>query len=132
MMKAGIAEQVDRKDPKFLIGTGPFKYKSHTPVDFRAERNPNYWKPGLPHIDGYQAVVMSDITKIFASFRARQLTMTGIGRHLGGPRPTSEGLPRGGGGSRTTRRWDSFCRSPAMRSMIHACGKPWRWLTGRR
>jgi peptide/nickel transport system substrate-binding protein len=86
MMKAGIAEKVDRKDPKFLVGTGPFKYKSYTPgVDFQAERNPNYWKPGVPHIDGYQAVVMSDLTKIFASFRARQLTMTGIGRHLEKP-----------------------------------------------
>jgi peptide/nickel transport system substrate-binding protein len=86
MMKAGIAEKVDRKDPKFLVGTGPFKYKSHTPgVDFRAERNPNYWKPGLPHIEGYRAVVMADLTKIFASFRARQLTMTGIGRHLEKP-----------------------------------------------
>ncbi len=86
MMKAGIAEQVDRKDPKFLVGTGPFKYKSHTPgVDFHAERNPNYWKPGVPRIDGYQAVVMEDLTKIFASFRARQLTMTGIGRHLEKP-----------------------------------------------
>jgi peptide/nickel transport system substrate-binding protein len=86
MMKAGIAEQVGRKDPKFLVGTGPFKYKSHTPgIDFRAERNPNYWKPGVPHIDGYQAVVMADLTKIFASFRARQLTMTGIGRHLEKP-----------------------------------------------
>jgi peptide/nickel transport system substrate-binding protein len=61
MMKAGIAERVDRKDPQFLVGTGPFTYKSYTPgVDFRAERNPNYWKPGLPHIDGYQAVVMAD------------------------------------------------------------------------
>jgi peptide/nickel transport system substrate-binding protein len=86
MMKTGIAEQVDRKDPKFLVGTGPFKYKSYTPgVDFRAERNPNYWKPGVPHIDGYQAVVMPDLTRIFASFRARQLTMTGIGRHLEKP-----------------------------------------------
>src|SRR5215471_12920747 len=86
MMKDGIAERIDRKDPKFLVGTGPFKYKSHTPgVEFRAERNPNYWKPGLPHIDGYQAVVMEDLTKIFASFRARQLTMTGIGRHLERP-----------------------------------------------
>jgi peptide/nickel transport system substrate-binding protein len=86
MMKAGIAEQVDRKDPKFLVGTGPFKYKSHTPgVDFRAERNPTYWKPGVPHIDGYQALVMADLTRIFASFRARQLTMTGIGRHLEKP-----------------------------------------------
>jgi peptide/nickel transport system substrate-binding protein len=86
MMKAGIAEQVDRKDPKFLIGTGPFKFKSYTPgIDFRAERNPNYWKPGVPQIDGYQALVIADLTKIFASFRARQLTMTGIGRHLEPP-----------------------------------------------
>ncbi len=86
MMKAGIAEQVDRKDPKFLVGTGPFKYKSYTPgVEFRAERNPNYWKPGLPYLDEYEAVVMPDLTRIFASFRARQLTMTGIGRHLEPP-----------------------------------------------
>jgi len=86
MMKAGIAERIDRKDPKFLVGTGPFKFKSYTPgVDFQAERNPNYWKPGLPYIDGYQAVVMEDLTKIFASFRARQLTMTGIARHLERP-----------------------------------------------
>jgi peptide/nickel transport system substrate-binding protein len=86
MMKAGIAERVDRKDPKFLVGTGPFKFKSYTPgVEFRAERNPHYWKPGLPRIDEYQAVVMPDLTRIFASFRARQLTMTGIGRHLEPP-----------------------------------------------
>jgi peptide/nickel transport system substrate-binding protein len=86
MMQAGIAERFDRKDPRFLVGTGPFKYKSYTPgVDFQAERNPNYWKPGLPHIAAYRAVVMADLTKIFASFRARQLTMTGIGRHLERP-----------------------------------------------
>jgi peptide/nickel transport system substrate-binding protein len=86
MMQAGIAERVDRKDPQFLLGTGPFKFKSYTPgVDFRAERNPHYWKPGLPYLDGYQAVVMADLTTIFASFRARQLTMTGIGRHLERP-----------------------------------------------
>jgi ABC-type transport system substrate-binding protein len=35
---------------------------------------------------------MSDPTKIFASFRARQLTMTGIGRHL--ERPEAEILKR--------------------------------------
>jgi peptide/nickel transport system substrate-binding protein len=93
MMKKGIAEAVDRKDTKFLIGTGPFKFKSYTPgVDFQAERNPNYWKPGLPHLDGYRAVVMADLTKIFASFRARQLTMTGIGRHL--ERPEADILKR--------------------------------------
>ena len=31
MMKKGIAEAVDRKDTKFLVGTGPFKFKSYTP-----------------------------------------------------------------------------------------------------
>jgi peptide/nickel transport system substrate-binding protein len=93
MMKKGIAEAVDRKDTKFLVGTGPFMFKSYTPgVDFQAEANPNYWKPGLPHIDGYRAVVMADLTKIFASFRARQLTMTGIGRHL--EKPEAEILQR--------------------------------------
>ena len=30
MMQAGIAERFDRKDPKFLVGTGPFKFKSYT------------------------------------------------------------------------------------------------------
>ena len=93
MMKKGIGEAIDRKDTKFLVGTGPFKFKSYTPgVDFQAERNPNYWKPGLPHLEGYRAVVMSDLTKIFASFRARQLTMTGIGRHL--ERPEADILKR--------------------------------------
>jgi peptide/nickel transport system substrate-binding protein len=111
MMKQGIDDHFDRKNPGFLIGTGPFKYKSHTPgVDFRAERNPNYWKPGLPHIGGYRAVIMSDLTKIFASFRARQLTMTGIARHL--ERPEAEILekdfPEGvvAVGPRST--WDNF------------------------
>jgi peptide/nickel transport system substrate-binding protein len=61
MMKAGIAEQVNRKDPKFLVGTGRFKYKAHTlGVDSRTKRNPNYWKPGVPHIDGYQAYHRGD------------------------------------------------------------------------
>jgi peptide/nickel transport system substrate-binding protein len=83
MMRAGIAERVDRTDPRFLVGTGPFRYTSYTPgVEFRAERNPHYWKPGLPYLEGYQAVVLTDLPEVFASFRARRLTMTGIGRHL--------------------------------------------------
>jgi peptide/nickel transport system substrate-binding protein len=85
MMKKGISEAVNRKDTKFLIAYAPG-------VDFQAERNPTYWKPGLPHLEGYRAVVMSDLTKIFASFRARQLTMTGIGRHL--ERPEADILKR--------------------------------------
>ena len=123
MMKAGIAEQVDRKDPKFLAGTGPFKYKFHTPgVDFRAERNPNYWKPGLPHIDGYQAVVMADITKISAPFLARQLTMTGIGRHLERPEADilKKDFPDAAAALGSRAGWDTFVMNDSKpRSMIH-------------
>jgi len=34
------------------VGTGPFKFQQWTPNDhFTAVRNPNYWRPGLPHLD---------------------------------------------------------------------------------
>jgi peptide/nickel transport system substrate-binding protein len=111
MMQAGIAERFDRKDPRFLVGTGPFKFKSYTPgVDFQAERNPHYWKPGLPHIAGYRAVVMADLTKIFASFRARQLTMTGIGRHLEKPEAAilAREFPEGVVAIGPRATWDNF------------------------
>jgi peptide/nickel transport system substrate-binding protein len=111
MMKAGIAERFDRKDPQFLVGTGPFKFKSYTSgVDFQAERNPNYWKPGLPYLDGYRSVVMSDLTKIFASFRARQLTMTGIGRHLEKPEADilAKEFPDGVVAIGPRATWDNF------------------------
>ena len=111
IMKKGIDQRVDGKSAAFLVGTGPFKYKSHTPgVDFQGQRNPNYWKPGLPHIDGYRAVVMSDLTKIFASFRARQLTMTGIARHLEKPEADilKRDFPDGVVGLGPRACWDNY------------------------
>ncbi|HXY26817.1 MAG TPA: ABC transporter substrate-binding protein, partial [Acidimicrobiales bacterium] len=34
------------------VGTGPFRFKSWEPNDhFTAERNPHYWRPGLPYLD---------------------------------------------------------------------------------
>jgi ABC-type transport system substrate-binding protein len=42
MMKKGIAEAVERKDTKFLVGTGPFRFKAYTPgVDFQADTSPS-------------------------------------------------------------------------------------------
>ncbi|HEV7666054.1 MAG TPA: ABC transporter substrate-binding protein, partial [Chloroflexota bacterium] len=36
-----------------LVGTGPFKFVSRTPgVETKVERNPNYFMPGLPYLDG--------------------------------------------------------------------------------
>jgi Bacterial extracellular solute-binding proteins, family 5 Middle len=42
MMKKGIAEAIERKDTKFLVGMGPFRFKSYTPgVDFQADTSPS-------------------------------------------------------------------------------------------
>jgi peptide/nickel transport system substrate-binding protein len=38
-----------------LVGTGPFKVKTFRPGQrFIGERNPNYWKSGLPYLDGFE------------------------------------------------------------------------------
>ncbi len=43
------------------IGTGPFKFVSHTPdVDVVLERNPDYWQEGVPYLDGVTFKVLTD------------------------------------------------------------------------
>ena len=37
------------------IGTGPFKFVEFKPnEDIRVTRNPDYWKPGRPYLDGIE------------------------------------------------------------------------------
>jgi peptide/nickel transport system substrate-binding protein len=59
----------DGVDPKEdAIGTGPFMLKSFRPTrGFELTRNPNYWKRGLPYLDGVRAVFIADPnTKLLA------------------------------------------------------------------
>lgn len=43
------------------IGTGPFKVKEFQPgVRSVAERNSNYWKPGLPYLDEIECIAIPD------------------------------------------------------------------------
>ncbi len=71
------------KQESFLDGTGPFKFKSHVQgVEFVAEANPDYWKPGRPYLDGYKDVVFPDLTQMSLAFRARQLSTVGLAQHL--------------------------------------------------
>jgi len=56
-----IEAGADLRDTKNLIGTGPFKFKSYTPgVAFELEKNPNYWNPNLPYLDGIVFYPMAD------------------------------------------------------------------------
>ena len=80
---------------------------------------------------------MPDLTKIFASFRARQLTMTGIGRHLEPPEADilKKDFPDAVVALGPRAGWDTFVMNmtASPRSMIHGSGKRWRWPpTGRR
>ncbi len=43
------------------MGTGPFKLKAHRRGSFlEMERNPNYWKKGLPYLDGIKYFMIKD------------------------------------------------------------------------
>jgi ABC-type transport system substrate-binding protein len=52
------------------IGTGPFTFVSWSPGNvFKVARNPNYWKPGLPHLDAIEFKVISDEASLAAALQ---------------------------------------------------------------
>jgi len=59
------------------IGTGPFKF-----VEFKANesikltRNPDYWKKGLPHLDGIEFTIISNRSTAILAFVAGKFDMT--------------------------------------------------------
>jgi len=43
------------------MGSGPFKLKQYVHgASFEMERNPKYWKPGLPYLDGIKYYIIAD------------------------------------------------------------------------
>jgi peptide/nickel transport system substrate-binding protein len=59
------------------IGTGPFKF-----VEFKANesikltRNPDYWKEGLPHLDGIEFTIIPNRSTAILAFVAGKFDMT--------------------------------------------------------
>jgi len=52
-------KDVDRRTTKSLVGTGPFKYKSHVPGKvYLYERNTDYFLKGLPYLDEYTVYIL--------------------------------------------------------------------------
>jgi peptide/nickel transport system substrate-binding protein len=56
-----------------VIGTGPFVWKEHV-VDEHVTlvRNPSYWRPGLPYLDGVEIRIIPDVQGLLASLEAGQ------------------------------------------------------------
>ena len=53
------------------IGTGPFKFVSFKPnQSITVTRNPDYWKKGLPHLDGIEWDVIKDMSTRTLAFIA--------------------------------------------------------------
>ena len=56
------------------IGTGPFKFVEFKPNEhIKLTRNPDYWKPGLPYLDGIEFTVIKDPATAVLAFIAGKL-----------------------------------------------------------
>ncbi len=59
------------------LGSGPFKLKNYEPdVDIEYERNSNYWKPGLPYLDGLRYIILGSAGTVTAAHKTGQILMS--------------------------------------------------------
>jgi peptide/nickel transport system substrate-binding protein len=51
------------------IGTGPFKFVEFKPNEvIKVARNPDYWKPGRPYLDGIEWTIIKDVSTRLLAF----------------------------------------------------------------
>jgi peptide/nickel transport system substrate-binding protein len=56
------------------IGTGPFKFVEFKPNErITLARNPDYWKPGRPYLDGIEFTIIRDVSTANLAFVAGKL-----------------------------------------------------------
>jgi peptide/nickel transport system substrate-binding protein len=59
------------------IGTGPFKFVEYKPNEYiKLARNPDYWKPGRPYLDGVEWTIIPNRATQNLAFIAGQFDMT--------------------------------------------------------
>jgi peptide/nickel transport system substrate-binding protein len=59
------------------IGTGPFKFVEFKPNEYiRLVKNPDYWKKGLPYLDGIDFIIVPNRSTAILGFIAGQFDMT--------------------------------------------------------
>ncbi|MBV8088185.1 MAG: ABC transporter substrate-binding protein, partial [Alphaproteobacteria bacterium] len=60
------------------IGTGPFKFVEFKPNErITVARNPDYWKPGRPYLDGIEFTIIRDVSTAHLAFVAGKLDWIG-------------------------------------------------------
>src|SRR5207249_8355591 len=59
------------------IGTGPFKFVEYKPnQNIKLARNPDYWKPGRPYLDGVEYTIIPNRSTAILGFIAGKFDMT--------------------------------------------------------
>src|SRR5205085_9334312 len=59
------------------IGTGPFKFVEYKPNEsIKVTRNPDYWKKGLPYLDGIEYSIIPNVSTSMLAFAAGKFDMT--------------------------------------------------------
>src|SRR5438067_5060902 len=59
------------------IGTGPFKFVEYKPnQSIKMARNPHYWKPGRPYLDGIEYTIIANRSTAILAFVAGKFDMT--------------------------------------------------------
>jgi peptide/nickel transport system substrate-binding protein len=62
------------------IGTGPFKFVEFKPNEaIRLTRNPDYWKPGFPYLDGIEYTIAKNRSTVLLAFIAGKYDLTFAG-----------------------------------------------------
>ena len=62
------------------IGTGPFKFVEFKPNEhIKVTRNPDYWKPGRPYLDGVEYTIMREAGSRNLAFFAGKFDMIPLG-----------------------------------------------------
>ena len=68
-----VAPDVMRKHP---IGTGPFKFVEYKPNQhIKVSRNPDYWKPGRPYLDGIEYTIIRNAGTGLLAFASGSVDM---------------------------------------------------------
>jgi peptide/nickel transport system substrate-binding protein len=59
------------------IGTGPFKFVEYKPnQSIKVTRNPDYWKPGRPYLDGIEYTMIANRSTAVLAFASGKFDMT--------------------------------------------------------
>ena len=77
------------------VGTGPYKMTSHVPgekIEYRAHKE--YFKAGLPYLDGIDTFIIRDPTPRFAAFEAKRLDIILMGSSHGLYTATAEAMEK--------------------------------------